>query len=121
MPFRIILDEGLVDPANAALVGARNLDPGEIEYLEETGIGDSLERALAGADAVYVALDLDVLDPSEAEVFMPEPDGLSVGEAEAILRDIAGQAKVVGLGLTGGLPAEENVPVITRLAAAAGL
>src|SRR6186997_2910460 len=66
MPLRMILDSGAVASADVALVGARNLDPGEAEYLARTGIDDSLERALAGVDGAYVALDLDVLDPGEA-------------------------------------------------------
>ena len=58
--------------------------------MERAGIDDSLDRALAGADAVYVALDLDVLDPSEVDVLIPEPDGPSADEIEALLRDVAG-------------------------------
>jgi arginase len=121
MPLRMLLDAGDVEPTRVALVGARNLDPPEVEYLAETGIDDSLERALAGAGAVYVALDLDVLDPEEADVFMPEPDGLSVAAVEDILRDTASRAPVVGIGVTGFLPRERNVGVVTRLVAAAGL
>jgi arginase len=121
MPFRMILDEGLVAPADAALVGARNLDPAEAEYLDATGVDDSLERALEGVDGVYIALDLDVLDPSEAEVFMPEPAGLTVAKAEAVVREAAERAPVVGMGVTAFLPAERNLPVIARLVAAAGL
>ena len=70
MPLRMLLDSGAVASADVALVGARNLDPGEAEYLARTGIDDSLERALAGVDGAYVALDLDVLDPGEAAMFM---------------------------------------------------
>ena len=70
MPLRLLLDGGAVASQDVALVGARNLDPGEVEYLVRTGIDDSLERALAVVDAAYVALDLDVLDPAEAAMFM---------------------------------------------------
>ncbi len=121
MPLRMLLDAGVVAPARVALVGARNLDPPEVEYLAETGIDDSLERALAGGGAVYVALDLDVLDPEEADVFMPEPDGLSVAAVEDVLRKTASSATVVGAGVTGFLPRDRNVGVVTRLVAAAGL
>ena len=58
MPLRLALDEGSVAPADVALVGARDLDPPEEAYVAEHGIDDDLERALAGADAVYVALDV---------------------------------------------------------------
>jgi arginase len=88
MPLRMILDSGAVSPDDVALVGARNLDPPEEEYIAASGLqtGEgAIERALEGVDYVYVALDADVLEPSELAVFMPEPDGLSLDEVEAIL------------------------------------
>jgi hypothetical protein len=121
MPLRMLLDDGVVRPDDVALVGARNLDPPEAEYLAETGIDDSLERALEGVDAVYVALDLDVLDPSEATVFVPEPHGPSSAEVEAVLHEVVSRTKLAGIGVTGHLRDERNVPVITRLLAAAGI
>lgn len=120
MPLRMLLDEAVVDPQDVALVGARNLDPPEIEYLASSGVDDSVARALAGVERVYVALDLDVLDPSAAQVFMPEPEGPSLEELEATLRGIAGRTTVVGMGVTGMRPAPENIPVVQRLLAAAG-
>ena len=57
--------------SNVALVGARNLDPPEVEFIESAGVqtGDgAIERALEGADAVYVALDCDSFDPGELAV-----------------------------------------------------
>jgi arginase family enzyme len=121
MPLRMLLDDGVVRPEDVALVGARNLDPPETEYLAVTGIDDSLERALDGVEAVYVALDLDVLDPGEAAMFFPEPDGPRVEEVEAALRDVVSRARLAGMGVTGHLAEERNVPVVTRLLAAAGL
>lgn len=121
MPLRMLLDDGVVAPEDVALVGARNLDPGEVEYLAETGIDDSLERALAGAEAVYVALDLDVLDPTQAAVFMPEPAGPTTEELEAVLHAVASRSQVAGVGVTGLLGDERNGPVVTRLLTAAGL
>jgi arginase len=121
MPLRMILDEGLVPLEDVALIGARNLDPAESEYLATTGIDDSLDRALASVDRAYVAFDVDVLDPAEADVFMPEPSGLSAVEAEAILKDVAARTTLVGVGVTGLRPSERNVAVVHRLLAAAGL
>jgi arginase len=121
MPLRMLLDDGVVSPDDVALVGARNLDPGEREYLAETGIDDSVERALARSDAVYVALDLDVLDPSAAAMFMPEPGGPSVADVEAVLQAVAGATTVAGMGVTGLLADPRNAPVVTRVLASAGL
>jgi arginase family enzyme len=117
----MLLDDGVVRAADTALVGVRNLDPGERDFLAETGIDDSLERALAGVDAVYVALDLDVLDPKDAAVFVPEPGGPEVAEIERILAEIASRAPLAGAGVTGHLLDDRNGALATRLLAAAGL
>lgn len=121
MPFRMLLDDGIVAAGDAALVGARNLDPPEVEFMSATGIDDSLDRALDGVDAVYVALDLDVLDPAEAAVFVPEPDGPSVKYVEGVLQDVVSRAELAGIGVTGHLDEERNRPLIARLLVAAGL
>jgi arginase len=121
MPLRMLVDDGVVAAEDVALVGARNLDPGELEFLAAKGIDDSLERALDGVDAAYVALDLDVLDPDEAAVFVSEPGGPSVADVESILRDLARRASIAGAGVTGHLRDERNAAVATRLLQAAGL
>ncbi len=102
-------------------IGARNLDPPEVDYIAAAGIHDTAARALDDVDCVYVAFDLDVLDPAEARPFMPEPAGMTVEEAERQLRDLAGRATVAGAGFTGGTPDPENILVVERLAAALGL
>lgn len=121
MPLRMLLDDGVVLPGDVALIGARSLDPGETEFLERTGIDDSLERALTGIDGAYVALDLDVLDASEAAVFFPEPVGLRADDIEDRLREVASRTAVLGAGVTGQLRDDRNLPVATRLLASAGL
>jgi arginase family enzyme len=121
MPLRMLLDDGVVVPNDVALVGARNLDPPERAYIAAVEIDDSLERALYGVDAAYVALDLDVLDPGEAAIFMPEPNGPNVDEVEAVLRRVASTVSVAGIGVTGHVPDARNLPVVTRLLVAAGL
>jgi arginase len=120
MPFRMLLDGGVVAAEDAALVGARNLDPPEVEFMNAAGIDDSLERALAGVEATYVALDLDVLDPSEVDVLMSEPDGPSASEIETLLNDLAGRTWIAGIGVTGLLPTERNATLAARMLAAAG-
>jgi len=125
MPFRMLLDSGTVHPTDAVLVGARNLDPPEVEFIAASGLRtgvEELDGALDGTDAVYVAFDADVLDPEDEVVcFMPEPSGFTVVEALALLRRIAAARPVAGIGLTGLGPAPENAAPIARLAGAAGL
>jgi arginase len=120
MPLRMVIDAGAVAAESVALIGARSLDPGEEEFMARTGIDDSLDRALDGAETVYIALDLDVLEPGEIKAFMPEPDGPTAGEVEAILTEVARRAKIAGIGVTGLVPDEANLPVVQRLLVAAG-
>jgi arginase len=121
MPLRMILDSGAVDPSDVALVGARALDRPEEEYIAQSGLhtgDDAVVRALEDVAHVYVALDADVLEPSEASVFMPEPGGLSVHEVEEILRMVGGEASILGAGFTGLSFEPSNVEPLTRFASA---
>ncbi len=124
MPLRMVIDDGAVLPQHVALVGARNLDPPEVDFIAASGIhtGDrAVERALAGADAVYVAFDGDSVEPGELAVFMPEPDGLRLPEVEELLASIAARTRVAGVGFTGLVRDSANEPALVRLAAALGL
>jgi arginase family enzyme len=120
MPFRMLLDAGVARTEDVALVGARNLDPPEAEFVSAQAIDDSLDRALDGVSATYVALDLDVLDPSEVDVLIPEPDGPSAGEIEALLCEIASRTTIAGMGVTGFLATERNAALAARMLRAAG-
>jgi arginase family enzyme len=120
MALRIAIDGGAVAPADVALVGARNLDPPEVEYRESVGIDDDLDRALEGCDRVYVAFDVDVLRPGELAMFFAEPGGPTLAEAESLLRDVAVRLPLAGLGLS-GLRDDADPAALVRLAAAAGL
>ena len=125
MPLRMLLDRGAIAATDVALVGARNLDPPEQEFIAASGIhrdGEAaVTRALSGADGVYVALDCDVLDARDVSSFMPEPGGLRLSEVETLFAAIAARARVVGAGLTGLRPEARNVAPLTRLLAALGL
>jgi arginase len=125
MPLRMLVDGDIVAPEDVALVGARNLDPPEEEFIAAHGVHTGvagIERALAGADAVYVAFDADVLDPDDDVVsFMPEPGGLTVVEAAAMLKGIAAERPLAGAGLSGLAPAPGNTESLTRLTTALGL
>jgi len=120
MPLRMLLDGGAIEAARVALVGARNLDPPEAEFIASSGIHDSVDAMLARVDSVYVALDADVAEPSELTVFMPEPGGPTVAEIEAILAGVRDRAVIVGAGFSGLAPDPANVEKLQRLAAALG-
>jgi arginase family enzyme len=120
MPLRMLLDRGTIAAADVVLWGARNLDPPEEEYIAATGIDDNVTALLDCAEAVYVALDCDVLDPRELAVFMPEPGGPSLGEVEQLLVDVRESGKLVGVGFSALAPDPANVEKLERLAAALG-
>jgi arginase len=121
MPLRMIIDGGAVAAEDVALVGARNLDPPEVEYIAAAGIHDDPQDVFDRVDCVYVAIDVDVFEPSELAVYMPEPGGPSLAELERRLGRIRETVTVVGAGLSGLAPDRENVSKLERLTTALGL
>ncbi len=124
MPLRMLLDSGAVEVEDVALVGARNLDPPEEEFIRASGlqVGETgITKALEGVGCTYVALDVDVLEPTEMSVFMPEPGGLSRQEVERILAELAGRTKVLGAGFSGLSFEPANIEPLTAFAAALAL
>jgi arginase len=94
----------------AALVGARDLDPGEVAAIERSGLAsvDDVAAALAAlpADAaLWVHLDGDVLDPAEAPgVDFPAPGGWTTERLLAECDRIAATGRVVGVSVCCGNP-----------------
>ena len=115
MPLRMLIDAGDVDPKDVTLLGARSLDPPERAFIEAAGIRQELGHL---QDNVYVALDLDVVEPPGLDVFMPEPGGLDTGEIEQLL---ASFPRPVGAGFTGLVASERNEAALTRFGHALGL
>ncbi|WP_251343290.1 arginase [Haloplanus halophilus] len=105
-----------LDPGRVALVGVRDLDPGERAALREsdvhvytmsdiddrgvTAVVDDAVDAASGGDGVHVSLDLDWLDPTEAPgVGTPVRGGVTYREAHAALERAATDATVRSLEL----------------------
>jgi arginase len=120
MPLRMLIDRGAVDPGDVALIGARNLDPPEVDFIAEAGIHDEAEAVLERVDCVYVALDCDVFEPGELAVYMPEPGGPTIADVEKLLCGLRDRGVVVGAGLTGLRPDPSNVEKLERLCTALG-
>jgi arginase len=113
MPLRMLIDGGDVDPTDVVLVGARSLDPPEIDFIAASGI-----RREPGElpEHLYVAVDCDVL--GDLPVFMPEPGGMRLDELERLL---AGLPVPAGAGFSGLIPSEAAAQALPRLAHALGL
>ena len=120
MPLRMLLDRGTVAAADVVLWGARNLDPPEEEYIAATGIDDDPAALLDRAEAVYVALDCDVLDPASWRSSCPSPAGRRSTRSSGCSREVRESGKLVGVGFTGLAPDPANVEKLERLAAALG-
>jgi arginase len=124
MPLRMLIEGGTVEAGDVALVGARNLDPPEQEFIAASGLHtgqDAIERALAETAGVYVAFDVDVLAPGELSMHMAEPGGPTLAEVEALLAGVRDRSIVFGAGLSGMAPDPANVEPLTRVLGALGL
>jgi arginase len=121
MPLRMIIDGGAVHAHDVAVIGARNLDPPEVDFIAQAGIHDDFQAVLDRVDCVYVAIDADVFEPSELPVFMPEPGGPTVADVERQLGRIREGGTIVGAGLTGLAPERASIPTLERLTTALGL
>jgi Arginase family len=115
MPLRMLLDSGDVAAGDVILLGARNLDPPEEEVIAERGIRRELGEL---PETVYVALDGDVIEPRELDVFMPEPGGMPLDLLEELLASIPSPA---GAGFTGLTASARNEVALARLGHALGL
>jgi Arginase family len=115
MPLRMLIDAGDVAPEDVMLIGARSLDPPEEELIAATGIRQELA---AVPELVYVAVDCDVVEPGELDVFMPEPDGILLDDLELLLASLPAP---VGAGFTGLVASDRNAALVPRLARALGL
>ena len=112
MPLRMVIDAGDVDPRDVTLLGARNMEIEEVEFIAESGIRQELGEL---PEHVYVAFDADVVEPSELDVWMPEPAGPRLDELEQTLASLP---RPVGAGFTGFLASERNEAALARLGAA---
>jgi arginase family enzyme len=115
MALRMLIDAGDVSATDVTLIGARNLDLPEERFLEAAGIRREVDEFPA---PVYVALDGDVVEPGELDVFFPEPEGMLIGDLEQLL---AGLPSPLGAGFTGLRRSPRNEAALTRLGLALGL
>lgn len=106
---------GVVDPANVAVVGVRNLDAGERELLRTAGVRvfateqidrtgmhaamqSAVEIASRGTDGIYLSFDLDALDPVYAPgVGTPVPGGLTYREAHLACELVSETGRLVAM------------------------
>jgi arginase len=115
MALRMLIDAGDVEPGDVTLLGARNLDPPELAFIEEAGIATELGEL---PEKIYVALDADVADPGELDVWYPEPDGIPLDALEVLLASLP---TPLGAGFSGLQPSARNAEALTRFGHALGM
>jgi len=105
----------LIDPANIAIIGARDIDEGEkknlrqagamvmsMEQIDRLGLMGSMEKAIerisADTDGIYLSFDMDAMDPRHAPgVGTLVTGGLTYREAHLICELVAETNKLVGM------------------------
>jgi arginase len=125
MVLRSLIDDGIVDAADVLLLGVRDLDDAEAEFIESQSlryvtadeVGEAVSaRALAAREAghepvLYAHVDLDVLDPAVfAGVGFATPFGLELAPLTQAITDARAALPLAGAGLTEYAPAvgDEN-------------
>lgn len=110
-----------ISSKDVALLGVRDLDPPEKEYIEKTGIPvipvseviesfpEKLVSQFRQFEKVYVHIDLDVLDPVEfAGVKCPTVNGVRIKQLSSVLQDIMERWDVIGLSLVENIEIDEK-------------
>lgn len=97
-----------VKPERFKYYGIRVADPGDKAFGSTMGLR-TLETNEAFSGPVHIHFDLDSLDPREFPYLSyPEPNGVSIDDAVALVRRIATQADLVGLTITEFAPANAD-------------
>jgi agmatinase len=135
-PMRRLIESGAVLGRNFVQVGLRGYWPppdvfawmkGQgmrwhlMREIEERGaeavVDQAIGEALDGADAVYLSVDIDVIDPGMAPgTGTPEPGGLITRELLRAVRRIVGQVELAGMDVVEVSPPYDHAE-ITAMAA----
>jgi len=107
----------VIDPQRVAIIGARDLDPGEKRNLREAGVmvqsieqvdrfgmvgalEKSIEQVSRDVDGIYISFDMDALDPLHAPgVGTPVNGGLTFREAHLACEVVAETGKLIGMDM----------------------
>ena len=107
----------MIDPRRVAVIGARDLDPGEKDNLRDAGVlvlgmeqidrmgmfqamQAAVERVSPETEGIYLSFDVDSLDPRHAPgVGTPVAGGLTYREAHLACEMVAETGKLVGIDM----------------------
>lgn len=132
-PMRRLIESGIVPGHRFVQIGLRGYwpPPDIVEWMGEQGmrtflmteivdrglravVDDAVAYAAAGADAVFLSVDIDVVDPGMAPgTGTPEPGGLTSRELLDTLRRLSRELRVAGADIVEVAPAYDGPGEIT--------
>ena len=135
-PMRRLIESGAIEGRNFVQVGLRGYwPPPEVfawmkehglrwhlmREIEERGaeavIDDAIAEALDGPDAIYLSIDIDVLDPGNAPgTGTPEPGGMLTRELLRAIRRICGRVPIAGMDVVEVSPPYDHADVTAAAA-----
>ena len=134
-PFYRLVEQGHVDPRRYVQIGLRGYWPGEQEFawqaergitsffmhdVRDLGIKDVVARTIeiVGDGAVFLTVDVDVLDPAYAPgTGTPEPGGMTPLELLWACRALSAELELVGADVVEVIPTAVGSADITALVA----
>jgi agmatinase len=135
-PMRRLIESGAVAGRNFVQVGLRGYWPSATVFewmkaqgmrwhlmreIEERGaeavVDDAIAEALDGPDAIYLSVDIDVIDPGMAPgTGTPEPGGLLTRELLRAVRRIVGSVELAGMDVVEVSPPYDHAEVTATAA-----
>ncbi|HLE79379.1 MAG TPA: arginase family protein, partial [Candidatus Limnocylindrales bacterium] len=139
-PMRRLIESGAVKGKNFVQVGLRGYWPpvSVLDWMREQGmryhlmteieergaeavVADAIAEALDGPDAIYLSLDIDVVDPGLAPgTGTPEPGGMLPREVLRAVRQVVGAVQLAGMDIVEVSPpydwAESTAMIANRAA-----
>ena len=127
MPLRFLVERqmneigmqyNVLDPANVCLIGTRDLDPPEVDFIESHMIRvisltesywKEIRSKIRKGIPTYIHVDLDVIDPNEYKnVKCPVLHGLSIADLEQSIEYILRETTVVGMSIVENIETDTN-------------
>jgi agmatinase len=140
-PMRRLIESGAVAGRNFVQVGLRGYWPpvDVFEWMKDHGlryhfmreieergadavVADAIAEALDGPDAIYLSLDIDVIDPGMAPgTGTPEPGGMLTREVLRAIRQIVGAVELAGMDIVEVSPPYDHAEATAMAANRAAL
>ena len=140
-PMRRLIESGAVNGRNFVQIGLRGYWPPQatFDWMREQGlrwhfmreiedrgaeavIADAIAEALDGPDAIYLSLDIDVIDPGMAPgTGTPEPGGMLTREVLRAVRQIVAAVDLAGMDIVEVAPPYDQAETTSMAANRAAL